>query len=124
MPAFLVDIFKPATSDAVFEQAKPIAIRMLQLASIYVLAEAVLVAFVGALRGAGDTLWTMWVSMSIHWMFVPALYLSLFVFKIGPIAAWAILVVLFLLFCVVFYFRFKTGKWKNIKIIEHVEPYE
>jgi multidrug resistance protein, MATE family len=119
LPSFLVDVFKPNHAEAIFEHAKPIAIRMLQLASIYVLAEAILVAFVGALRGAGDTIWTMWVSMGLHWLFVPTLYVTLFVFDLGPIWAWGILVFLFLLFCVIFYFRFKTGKWKTIKVIEH-----
>lgn len=118
-PSILVSVFKPDGIENTFIQAKPLAIRMLQLASLYVLGEAILVAFVGALRGAGDTLWTMWVSMTIHWIFVPSTYLSLYVFKIGPIGAWTILVFLFLLFCVVFYFRFKSGKWKKIQVIDH-----
>lgn len=119
IPEVLVDVFKPQNADGIFEQAKPLAIRMLQLASLYVLAESILVSFVGALRGAGDTVWTMWVSMAIHWTFVPVTYLSLFVFDLGPIVAWAILVFMFLLFCIVFYFRFKTGKWKKIQVIDH-----
>ncbi len=119
IPHVLVDVFKPQQYDAVFEQARPLAIRMLQLASLYVLAEAILVSFVGALRGAGDTVWTMWVSMAIHWTFVPVTYLSLFVFNIGPVWAWTVLVFMFLLFCIVFYFRFKTGKWKTIQVIDH-----
>jgi MATE family multidrug resistance protein len=121
IPHVLVDVFKPQQTDLIFEQAKPLAIRMLQLASLYVLAEAILVSFVGALRGAGDTVWTMWVSMLIHWTFVPTAYLSLFVFNLGPIIAWTILVFMFLLFCIVFYFRFKTGKWKTIQVIQHGE---
>ena len=119
IPGFLVDVFKPNESEVIFNQAKPIAVRMLQLASIYILAESVLVAFVGALRGAGDTIWTMWVSMALHWTFVPTIYVCLFVFKIGAVWSWAVLVFLFLLFCVVFYFRFKTGKWKKIQVIDH-----
>lgn len=117
IPHVLVDVFKPQQYDSIFEHAKPLAIRMLQLASIYVLAEAILVSFVGALRGAGDTVWTMWVSMAIHWTFVPITYLSLFVFDLGPVWAWTILVCMFLLFCIVFYFRFKTGKWKTIQVM-------
>jgi len=114
----LVDLFKPDDNDLVFNNARPLAINMLKLTSIYVLAEAILMAFVGALRGAGDTLWTMWVSMGLHWTFVPALYLSLYVFKIGPLYSWMVLTILFLFFCFVFFFRFKTGKWKTLKVIE------
>lgn len=121
LPHILVDVFKPTPADSVFLQAKPLAQRMLQLASIYVLSEAILVSFVGALRGAGDTIWTMWVSMAIHWMFVPFTYLTLFVLDAGVIGAWATLVVLFLLFSLVFYFRFKTGKWKHIGIMNKIQ---
>src|SRR5690606_39143247 len=99
---------------------RPIAIAMLQLATIYVLAESILVAFVGALRGAGDTIWTMAASMILHWLFVPALYVSLFVFDIGPVKAWAVLVVFFFIFSFLFYFRFKNGAWKRISVIEQV----
>jgi len=118
MPELLVNTFKPHNTEALFELAKPLAIKMLQLAAIYVVAEAILESFVGALRGAGDTIWTMWVSMGIHWTFVPTLYASLYIFKLGTVLSWALLVIEFLIFCIVFYFRFKTGKWKNIKLID------
>jgi len=119
-PALLVDVFRPIGEDLVFANARPIAIAMLQLATIYVLAESILVAFVGALRGAGDTIWTMAASMILHWLFVPALYVSLFVFDIGPVKAWAVLVVFFFIFSFLFYFRFKNGAWKRISVIEQV----
>ncbi|MFW5850916.1 MAG: MATE family efflux transporter [Bacteroidota bacterium] len=118
IPGVLVDVFRPIGEDPVFVQSRPLAMTMLQLAAIYVLAESLLVAFVGALRGAGDTIWTMWASMILHWLFVPALYLSLFVFDIGPVKAWGILVVFFLCFSFMFYFRFKGGAWKRISVIE------
>ena len=118
IPTVLVDVFKPIGFDPVFADARPIAIAMIRLAAIYVLAESILIAFVGALRGAGDTVWTMAASLILHWMFVPAIYISLFVFDIGPILGWGILVVFFLIFSVMFYFRFKTGKWKKISVID------
>jgi len=84
---------------------------------LYVLAEAVMAALVGALRGAGDTHFTMMVSVTAHWLFVPILYLALNVFNLSIQFSWLILVVFFLLFCSVLVFRFKSGKWKNIKVI-------
>jgi len=117
IPEILVRVFHPAISTQVFEDAVPIAVRMIQIASLYVLAEAVMAALVGALRGAGDTHFTMMVSVTAHWLFVPILYLALNVFNLSIQFSWLILVVFFLLFCSVLVFRFKSGKWKNIKVI-------
>ena len=59
VPEFLVRIFSPDSFSSIFEEAVPVAVHMVRIASFYVLAEAVMVAVVGALRGAGDTHFTM-----------------------------------------------------------------
>ncbi|MBN2681280.1 MAG: MATE family efflux transporter [Bacteroidales bacterium] len=116
-PYWLVMLFQPQEFDSVFNAAIPLSINMIQIASLYVLAEAVLVAYIGALRGAGDTYFTMFASVSLHWLMVPVLFLSLRVWDFGILTAWSIIVVLFLCFCSVLYFRFKSGKWKKIRVI-------
>ncbi len=113
----LVNMFKPEGKDLIFDSAKPLAINMLRLISLYIFVESALMAFIGALRGAGDTLWCMWVSMALHWTLVPAVWISLYVFKMGPLFSWIVFVILFLLFCFVFYFRFRSRKWRNLEII-------
>jgi multidrug resistance protein, MATE family len=117
IPEALVRVFHPEVPSAVFDNAVPIAVNMIRIAALYVLAEAVMVAFVGALRGAGDTHFTMIASVSAHWLFVPILYLALNVLHLSVELSWLLLVVFFLLFCLVLVFRFRSGKWKNIKVI-------
>lgn len=117
VPEFLVRVFRPSQIDSVFEQAVPMAVTMIRIAALYVLVEAVMVALVGALRGAGDTHYTMVVSVLAHWLFVPVLYLSLNVFGFSVEVSWVILVLFFLLFSTILMFRFRSGKWKNIKVI-------
>ena len=117
IPEALVRVFHPEISTPTFEDAVPIAVRMIQIASMYVLAEAVMVAMVGALRGAGDTHFTMIASVTAHWLFVPILYLALNAFNFSIQLSWFVLVVFFLLFCSVLIFRFKSGKWKSIRVI-------
>jgi multidrug resistance protein, MATE family len=117
VPEMLVRVFHPSTPSQVFEDAVPIAVAMVQIASLYVLAEAVMVATVGALRGAGDTHFTMAASVIAHWSFVPLLYLALNVFKLSIPISWLILVSFFLLFCGILIARFRGGKWKQIKVI-------
>ena len=117
VPELLVRVFHPVSPSSVFESAVPIAVSMIKIASLYVLAEAVMVATIGALRGAGDTHFTMIASVTAHWSFLPILYLSLNVLKLSVAVSWLILVVFFLLFCSILIFRFRSGKWKRIKVI-------
>lgn len=117
VPEWLVHVFRPETPDPVFTGAVPIAETMIRIAALYVLAEAVMVALVGTLRGAGDTYFTMIASVAAHWSFVPLLYLGLKVFHLSVGLSWFLLVVFFLLFCVALVVRFRQGKWKNISVI-------
>jgi len=117
IPKTLVLVFQPDVPGEVFNNAVPIAVSMIRIASLYVLLEAVMIALVGALRGAGDTHYTMLVSIITHWTFVPVLYLCLNVFKLSVPFSWFILVVFFLLFSIILVKRFKSGKWKTIKVV-------
>ncbi len=117
IPRQLVLVFRPEEQSAIFDQAIPIAVSMINIAAMYVLAEAVMVAMSGTLRGAGDTYFTMITSVSAHWLFVPMLYLSLKVFHLPVSFSWLLLVIFFLMFCSIFIIRFRQGKWKKIRVI-------
>lgn len=117
LPHWLANIFRPDQNPEVFNQAIPTAVNMIRIASLYVLAESIMVALVGALRGAGDTHFTMIASVASHWIIVPILYLSLNVFNFSIEISWLLLVMFFLVFCSVLILRFKGGKWKKIKVI-------
>jgi MATE family multidrug resistance protein len=91
---------------------------MIRLASLYVLAEAVMVAIVGALRGAGDTHFTMLISVCAHWSMLPVVYLIMNVFGGSPEIGWLGLIIFFLIFCVVLIMRYRSGKWQRIRVVE------
>ncbi|MBK8805261.1 MAG: MATE family efflux transporter [Bacteroidales bacterium] len=118
IPEVLVNVFKPDVESEIFANAFPTAVSMLRIAALYVLAEAIMVAIVGALRGAGDTHFTMIASVTAHWIFVPVLYLSFNVFHFSVIISWVFLVIFFLVFCGVLVIRFRSGKWKKLRIIK------
>lgn len=113
----LVKVFQPDVPSETFNNAIPTAVSMIRIASLYVLAEAVIVAIIGALRGAGDTHFTMFASVIAHWSFVPLLYLCLKVFNMSVTFSWFVLVVFFLLFSLVLVLRFTSGKWKKIRVL-------
>lgn len=118
IPEVLVRMFHPDTYSQIFEDSVPVAVRMIQIASLYVLAEAVMTALIGALRGGGDTHFTMITSVIAHWLFVPILYVALNIFHFTIATSWLMLVIFFLIFCSVLFFRFRSGVWKNIKVID------
>ncbi len=116
-PRYLVEVFRPEQVDAIFHLAAPIAVRMIRIAAVYVMLEAAVVVFSGTLRGAGDTLWAMCVSVAIHWMMLLILLVMLYALKLSPEATWVGVVVAFLSFSLVFYLRFRGGKWRTIRMI-------
>ena len=115
-PETLVRVFEPEHFDANFQQALPLATTLLRVASIYVLVEALMVVYSGALRGAGDTFWAMLISVGSHWTLVLVLHVSLNLLSCTPEQAWGLLTVIFLFLSSAFYFRYRTGKWREFDI--------
>lgn len=118
IPGTLVTIFRPDVPVDIFNDAVPIAKTMIRLASLYVLLEAVMVAIVGALRGAGDTHFTMLISVAAHWTMLPVVYVIMNVLHMSAIAGWLGLIVFFMLFCGVLILRYRSGKWQKIRVVE------
>jgi len=117
IPEALVRLFHPQIPSAVFEKAVPMAMSMIRLASLYVLAQAVAIAMIGTLRGAGDTFYTMMISVLANWTFLPLLYVSFYILDLSVPFGWLMVVLVYLVFCFFIYRRFKTEKWKKIVVI-------
>jgi MATE family multidrug resistance protein len=116
-PGQLVAVFAPASSDPVFARAAPLAVGMLRLAAFYVLADALMLVCSGVLRGAGDTFWAMCISVAMHWLLLPVLFVTLKVLRLSPQTAWLTLIFLFLGFSAIFYLRYRSGKWKTLRMV-------
>lgn len=112
-PGFLVDIFRPELVSISFNEARDLAIQMMRIASIYIGIEAVMLVYTGALRGSGDTLYTMCATVGLHWLLVLSLWITLEVYHLGTIKGWIVLVVIFMLFPIVLGIRWHLGKWKK-----------
>lgn len=117
-PEHLVNFFRPDVGNEIFSAARPLAVSMVKLVAIYVIAEAFLIVFTGALRGAGDTFWAMVISVSIHWIILGVLYCALNYFHVQAFVAWGILVGIFTLMSILPYWRYRHGAWQEIKVIE------
>jgi MATE family multidrug resistance protein len=92
--------------------------RLLILIAIYSIADAANIVYASALRGAGDTKFVTWVTFGMAW---PLMVLPtwLCIEMGGSIyLAWgfASLYIIAIAFC--FWFRFRSGIWKSMRVIE------
>jgi len=112
-PDVLVNFFRPDPVDQIFLDSFDLAVFMIKVASIYITIEAFMVVFAGALRGSGDTFWTMGAMAVIHWTLVVILYVLLVRLNLGGETAWLALVIMFMIFPAVLYLRWRSGRWKK-----------
>jgi len=119
-PVSLVYFFEPNHADVIFNQAVPLAIAMIKLVAFYVTAQAVLMVFIGALRGAGDTMWAMRISVGIHWVILVILYVMLKVNDATVYQSWLVLVIVFMVLSITPFLRYQSGRWKSIQVINSV----
>jgi MATE family multidrug resistance protein len=120
-PELMVEVFRPGEPNEIFDNAVPIALFMMRTVAFYIMIEAVVIVCSSALRGAGDTFWAMCISVSLHWILVPVVYIMLNVFNASPQSAWVAVIGVFVVFTIFFYLRYRRGKWRTIKVIHHEE---
>jgi MATE family multidrug resistance protein len=118
----IVALFKPAGAEGTYAQAVPMAVFMTRVAALYVTVEVFYFVLVGALRGAGDTFWTMGLTVTLHWLTVMAVWAVLRVLHGSPEAAWGTIVGMFIVFSYVVWLRYKGGAWQSLRVVEPIAP--
>ncbi len=91
--------------------------KILMLAGIFQLSDAFGICANGALRGAGDTRFTMIIGLSYAWfLFVPLAYLFGYTFNGGVVGAWIGATIYIIIYGITIFMRFRRGKWESMKI--------
>jgi MATE family multidrug resistance protein len=92
---------------------------MLVISAAWQLTDAVGITLAETLRAAGDTTWTAAARIVLAWaVFTPAAFLIVIRFHKGPIGAMLCLVGYLGLLAMALAWRFKSGAWKRIELIE------
>lgn len=90
---------------------------ILRIAAIFLLFDSMGIASNGCLRGAGDTRWAMFIGVGYAWfVFVPLAYVGAMTLEGGAVGAWGGATIYIIALGLTYFFRFRNGKWKTIKI--------
>ncbi|MBN2737980.1 MAG: MATE family efflux transporter [Spirochaetales bacterium] len=95
-----------------------LSVTMLRLATIYIMADGTQLLFSGVLRGAGDTRWVMYISMSLHIIMASGAYIMIKVLKQGPLTVWYFFIAFVFALGLAMFLRFLSGHWQKIKMID------
>src|SRR5262249_44282401 len=118
LPHTLVSLFEGGREPGQFAAVAAIVPTLLACVAVYSLADAVNLTFAFALRGAGDTRFVSLMTFALAWpiMVIP----TYVVVQAGGSVYWAWVFAsahIFAMACC-FYLRFRTGKWKAMRVIE------
>lgn len=101
------------------EQAvEQLAATLLQFVAAYNLFDATFMIFVSAIKGAGDTVFVLRVSLVLAALLAGLSYLSVEVWELGVYGCWVLIVGWILIAAVTFFLRFRQGKWRSMRVIE------
>lgn len=119
-PEFLLSLFRPyQETQADFEPLLARGVVIVRIIAAYTLFDTVFIILNGALKGAGDTKFTMWAQVVASWIFfVPPVYMMTTYFGLGIIAGWFWLLVYVTAIGTVFWLRFRSGHWKTIHLFD------
>ncbi len=111
--------FFPLTGTENVLQVYGIAEIMLHYILAFFLLDGTILLFSGAIKGAGDTRFCMYVITGLGWsLFAIPCYIAYTYFNAGPWALFKILFTYVFISGTIFYFRYRGGKWEKMKVIE------
>ena len=119
-PDLLLRLFKPH-QDTInnFQLLIDKGVILVRIIGAYTLFDTVFIIFNGALKGAGDTKFTMWAQVVIAWiLFVPPVYIMTKYLGMGIFAAWIWMLIYVIVIGTVFWLRFRSGHWKTINVLD------
>ncbi len=106
-----------------FDEIQNLVVVLLRFVAVYSLFDAMAVVFSNAVRGAGDTRFSMIFTFLTSWLVlaVPVIVLRT-VFDAGLLAMWTACTLYVVIVGTGFLIRFEQGHWKSMKVIEDELP--
>lgn len=123
-PSFYTRLFFSPDSACSLDELASTAGRLLSIVAAWGIFDAVNLMYGGALRGAGDTKFVVYVSAFLAWLFwIPGVLYLYAVRGSGIVTLWLFTSLYVSIFALVFFMRFRTGKWKHIDLLGREDKY-
>ncbi len=120
-PGVFVRFFGTRENPEQFEFIRRRVVILLKFVAVYSIFDMLNIVYAHAIKGAGDTRFVMWVSVSLSWVIlVVPTYLTCVVFHGSVFTAWAFMTAYVIALGIIFFLRFRGGKWKSMRVIEAV----
>jgi MATE family multidrug resistance protein len=116
-PQQLIALFKGDTHVAEFAAIISQGVIILRFVAIYSLLDACNIIFISSLQAAGDTRWTLVISVIAHVLFLSSLAMIDY-FKPALWPEWLAATFFVWSIAIIWFLRFRSGVWKNIQVIE------
>jgi MATE family multidrug resistance protein len=111
LPRILAELFTP------FGEVATAATTLIYVAAVIQVFDGQQMVAYGALRGAGDTRWPLYVIVSLSWgLGVPLVYVLTIPAGLGALGAWLGILAMLASQAMVLLYRFRSGRWKSIQV--------
>ncbi len=124
IPTLLLAVFEGDKEPEKFAAIAALVPNLLLCVAVFSVADAINLSFAFALRGAGDTKYVTLLTFSLAWplMVIPT---AVTVYLGGSVYwCWVFATLHIIGMSVCFWFRFRSGKWKSMRVIEAVPDEE
>ena len=121
---FLSGFFAAEGTGASSNESRELAAILLRFVAAYNLFDASLMVLASAIKGAGDTRFVMLVSLVMTTLLCVSTYLAVVKLGMGLDICWVLITAWVCILGIIFFFRFRGGKWKKMRVIDmvHVPP--
>ena len=120
LPEPLLSLFQPGNRGMdQSEEVMKLGTNLLRFVCFFCFFDALNLVYSGAIKGAGDTRFCMWVIaiLSIGIMIIPV-YIAVEIFNAGIYTAWVLATIYICSLGFTFMMRYRNGKWKEMRVIE------
>ena len=122
-PGIFIAPFARGSDPSRFREIAGITLTLLKFVAVYSLFDTMNIIFSNAIKGAGDTRFVMRVLVGFTSLgLVLPTYLILVVLEKGIYSGWFVATGYVCTLGMIFFLRFRGGKWKSMKVIEEVHP--
>ena len=118
-PDVLIAPYASGADPESFQSIYNITVKLLYFIAFYSLFDTMNLVFSGAIKGAGDTRFVMILMVVLSWtlMVIPT-YVACVVLGKNVFWGWSFATLFVVTLGTSFYFRFRQGKWKSMRVIE------